>query len=68
MLAFQVGDEHRRRTELFGTPVSLSWYRQQPDEVVALLQEAGFVSWATAVREPGEGEGAPRAYVIARKS
>ncbi|HET6738599.1 MAG TPA: methyltransferase domain-containing protein [Kribbella sp.] len=68
MLAFQVGDEHRRRTELFGTPVSLSWYRQQPDEVIALLQEAGFESWATAVREPGEGEGAPRAYVIARKS
>ncbi|MFG1906780.1 methyltransferase domain-containing protein [Kribbella sp. NPDC048928] len=68
MLAFQVGDEHRRRTELFGTPVSLSWYRQQPDEVIALLREAGFASWATAVREPGEGDGAPRAYVIARKS
>lgn len=68
MLAFQVGDVRTRRTELFGTAIALDWYRQQPGEVVELLHAAGFTSWSTTVREAGEGEGAPRAYVIARRS
>jgi ubiquinone/menaquinone biosynthesis C-methylase UbiE len=66
MLAFQVGTERSHRTELFGTPIALDWYRQQPDDVAALLQAAGFTSWSTTVRQPGNGEAAARAYLIAR--
>ncbi|GAA1575301.1 MULTISPECIES: class I SAM-dependent methyltransferase [Kribbella] len=67
MLAFQVGSECSRRTELYGTPISLEWYRQQPGEIVELLDAAGFDTWSTTIREPGEGETTRRAYVIARK-
>ncbi|HZX01717.1 class I SAM-dependent methyltransferase [Kribbella sp.] len=68
MLAFQVGSERSRRTELYGTPIELEWYRQQPDEISGLLHAAGFSTWSTTVREPGEGETTQRAYVIARKN
>ncbi|MFD7153592.1 class I SAM-dependent methyltransferase [Kribbella sp. NPDC059898] len=67
MLAFQVGSESSRRTELYGTPISLEWYRQQPDEIVELLHAAGFRTWSTTIREPGEGETTRRAYVIAHR-
>jgi hypothetical protein len=37
MLTFQIGDERSQYTELFGTPISLDVYRQQPNEVATLL-------------------------------
>lgn len=68
MLAFQVGSERNRRTELFGTPIDLEWYRQQPAEVTELLREAGFTTWATTTREPTTDEKSPRGYLIAHKT
>jgi ubiquinone/menaquinone biosynthesis C-methylase UbiE len=68
MLVFQIGDEHNHRTELFGTPISIDWYRQQPDEVADLIREAGFDLWMTAVREREDTESPPRGYLLAHKS
>jgi SAM-dependent methyltransferase len=67
MLAFQVGDDQGRRDEAFGKPVSLDWYRHQPDEVTALLRDAGFDTWATAVKAREGEEKTPQAIMIARK-
>ena len=66
MLVFQVGDEHRRRDEVDGLPVSLDWYRQQPDEVAGLLAEAGFDTRVQAVRAPELSvEKVPQGYLLA---
>jgi trans-aconitate methyltransferase len=49
------------------TPVSLDWYRQQPDEVADLLREAGFELSLTAVREREGTEKTTQGYLMARK-
>jgi ubiquinone/menaquinone biosynthesis C-methylase UbiE len=67
MLVFQVGDDQGHRTEFSGTPVSLTWYRQQPDEVADLLRAASFEPWMTAVRERADWEKTAQGYLIARK-
>ncbi|MDB1086781.1 class I SAM-dependent methyltransferase [Streptomyces sp. ACA25] len=67
MLVFQVGDERGHRTEAFGKPVCLDWYRQRPGEVAELLRDAGFDVWAEILRQPGAGEKVPQGYVLARK-
>jgi ubiquinone/menaquinone biosynthesis C-methylase UbiE len=67
MLAFQIGDEHNHRTEFLGTPISVDSYRQQPDEVAALLHDAGFEPWATATREREGAETTTHGYLLARK-
>jgi SAM-dependent methyltransferase len=67
LLAFQVGDERGHRTDFRGTSISLDWYRLRPDDVVALLREAGFELWSTAVREPQGGERVAQCYLLARK-
>jgi ubiquinone/menaquinone biosynthesis C-methylase UbiE len=67
MLAFQVGDDRGRRDEAFGKPVSLDWYRQQPDDVAQLLRDAGFDTWATVVKEREGEEKTPQGIMIARK-
>jgi hypothetical protein len=68
MLVFQVGDEQGHRTDFHGTPVSVDWYRQQPDDLAKLLREAGFEPWTTAVRAPGGSEKTTQGYILARKS
>lgn len=68
MLVFQVGDEQGYRTNFHGTPVSVNWYRQQPDDLTDLLRETGFKPWTTTVREPGGSELAAQSYILARKS
>jgi hypothetical protein len=55
------------RDEFFGTPVSLDWYRQQPDEVADLLREAGFELSMTAVREREGTEKTAQGCLLARK-
>jgi ubiquinone/menaquinone biosynthesis C-methylase UbiE len=67
MLVFQIGDDQGHRTEFSGTPISLTFYRQQPDEVADLLREAGFEPWMTAVRERADWEKTTQGYLIARK-
>jgi SAM-dependent methyltransferase len=68
MLVFQIGDEQGHRTEFFGTPVSVDWYRQRPDDIADLLRETGFEMWTTAVREPASDEKTAQGYVLARKT
>jgi SAM-dependent methyltransferase len=67
MLVFQIGDEQGHRTDFRGTPVSMDWYRQRPDDLANLLRETGFELWATAVREPENNERTAQGYILARK-
>jgi SAM-dependent methyltransferase len=67
LLVFQIGDECAHRDDAFGKPSSLDFYRQQPDEVVELLREAGFERWATVVREPEEADRPRVGFVVVRK-
>ncbi|TCC57112.1 class I SAM-dependent methyltransferase [Kribbella pittospori] len=67
MLAFQIGTEHNHRTEFLSTPISITWYRQQPTDLATLLQAAGFTPWTTTIREPQDTETTPHGYLIARK-
>ncbi|WP_027343564.1 class I SAM-dependent methyltransferase [Hamadaea tsunoensis] len=65
MLIFQVGDEVSRRTEAFGMPIAIDWYRQQPADLAELLRSAGFELSFQGVRAPENGEKTPHGYLIA---
>lgn len=69
LLAFQVGDGVRRRTEPYGHVVSapLESYRLRPEGVAEDLARAGLTVSATLVREPLPGEHGPQAYLLARR-
>ena len=67
MLIFQVGDDRGRREEFQGHRIAIDWYRQQPDDVAALLRDAGFKMWARTVRESEGAEKVPQGYLIAVK-
>jgi SAM-dependent methyltransferase len=68
MLSFGIGDERRHFDEVDGVVISLDWYRQQPDEVCALLAAAGFEVRTRAVDEPEPGSTkVPHGYVLACK-
>jgi SAM-dependent methyltransferase len=67
MLAFQIGDERRHRDEVFGQPVDLDWYRQQPDDVARLLGEAGFHLQSVTVSEPEGRDSAQQGFLLAKK-
>ena len=67
MLTFQIGDERSQYSEFLGTSVSLDFYRQQPNEVVELLREAGFQLSMTAIREREGTEKTTQGYLLARK-
>lgn len=69
LVAFQVGDEPLHLAEPFGRPVSLDFRRRRPDQIAALLTQAGLVVRSRLVREADDevAETAPQAYLIARK-
>lgn len=67
LLAFQVGADRGHRDEAFGKPICLDWYRQQPDELAALLTAAGFEPTTTVVRQAEGIEKTPQAIMLARK-
>lgn len=70
LLAFQVGDEPRILTDVFGHDVHLTFIRRQPRWVEDQLSRAGFGVYAELVRQPDDGDGfesTPQAYLIARK-
>jgi SAM-dependent methyltransferase len=70
LLAFQVGDEVRHRSEAFGHAVSMDWHRQRPERLEKLLAEAGFETLVRLVRDPraeAEHESTPQGYLVARK-
>ncbi|MFJ9813817.1 class I SAM-dependent DNA methyltransferase [Streptomyces sp. NPDC101151] len=69
LLGFQSGTEPGRLhlSERFGHEIDLDYYWRTPDQVTALLTEAGLEPTATVVREPQEEETRPRAFLLARK-
>ncbi|MFJ3810190.1 class I SAM-dependent DNA methyltransferase [Streptomyces sp. NPDC090073] len=69
LLAFQSGTEAGRLhlTERFGHEIALDYYWRTPEQVTALLTEAGLEPVATVRREPADEEKRPRAFLLARK-
>ncbi|MGW0865386.1 class I SAM-dependent methyltransferase [Streptomyces sp. NPDC002611] len=70
LLGFQAGDEPRRRyEEAFGHKVALDFRRRRPEQMITLLEAAGFTLRSRTVREADEelGEPVPQACLVARK-
>ncbi|AXK34137.1 class I SAM-dependent methyltransferase [Streptomyces armeniacus] len=71
LLAFQVGDEPLRLTEAYGRPIALDFHRRRPEQIAALLDDAGLPVRARLLREADdEGdftERTPQAFLLARK-
>jgi SAM-dependent methyltransferase len=68
LLAFQVGDEVVRLRHAYGHDIELDTYRQSPERIRGLLQEAGFAEFARLEREPVAPEKSRQAYVLAARS
>lgn len=68
LLAFQVGDERVLIEHGYGHDVRLHAYRLAPERIESLLDDAGFSVQARLVRQPGEREKTPQAYLLASKS
>jgi SAM-dependent methyltransferase len=69
LLAFQCGDVPSRLEHPFGHPVTLDFERRRPEDMAALLAQAGFEPHSRTVRERDEtlGEKTPQAVLIAVK-
>ena len=67
MLVFQVGTDRRHYEQVDGIPIDLDFYRQQPEDLKALLAAAGFVLRVSVVREPDADELTPQGYILAQK-
>jgi hypothetical protein len=68
MVTFQVGDDRRRYDTVDGLTISLDFYRQQPEQVAELLDEAGFDVRVRAVRASDfASEPTPQGYLLARR-
>jgi len=67
LLAFQVGRERVHLEHAYGHDVSYDVYRLWPDDVVGLLDDAGFEVTARLVREPVDPERQRQAYLLARR-
>lgn len=66
VVAFQVGDEPVELREAYGHEVQLVVHRRRPEQVAALLTDAGFRVHTQVVREPEGWEKSPQAYLLAR--
>lgn len=69
LVGFQAGDKHRHHDRPWGRPVSLTFQRRRPEDMIRLLEDAGFTLLSQTVREPEESldETSPQAFLIARK-
>jgi SAM-dependent methyltransferase len=69
LIAFHVGDEIVRPTDLWGIPVALDWVFFRTADVTAGLAAAGLTVDEVIEREPYEGVEHPsrRAYVFATR-
>ncbi|WP_433211581.1 class I SAM-dependent DNA methyltransferase [Dactylosporangium sp. CS-047395] len=65
MLVYQVGSDFKHRSSHDGLELDATWYRQQPDELVGLLDAAGFDVHHEEVRPPREGELTPQGHLLA---
>jgi SAM-dependent methyltransferase len=70
LLTFHIGDEVKHLDEWWEKPVNLDFAFYQPAEMEAWLQEAGFASEETLLREPNPAVevATRRAYMLAMKS
>jgi SAM-dependent methyltransferase len=72
LLGFQAGDESEHETEGLGHQISLDFHLRQPDQVAALLGQAGLVVCARMLREPDDIAAFPeedqQAFVLARRA
>ncbi len=70
LVAFQAGGgEGVHRADAYGSGISMTSYRHDPEHVARSLVEAGLAVHARAVREPELGhESTPQAFVVARRS
>ena len=66
LLAFQVGGACVHLEHAYGHPISLDAYRMQPDTIVALLEQAGFVVHVNARCAAEPREKTEQAYLLAR--
>jgi SAM-dependent methyltransferase len=71
LLGFQAGDGPLHLTEALGRPISLDFHHRQPDQVAALLGQAGLDVCARVLREPDNNPEFPerhqQAFVLARR-
>jgi ubiquinone/menaquinone biosynthesis C-methylase UbiE len=71
LLGFQVGAETLHHDTARGRPISLDVHHRQPDDVAAILAEAGLLTRAKLRRERDEDgefpERTPQGFVLARK-
>lgn len=67
LMAFQVGAQPLHLAEGLGHPVDLTFHRHTPQEIAALLAEAGIPVEATLERAADPEERTPHAHILARK-
>lgn len=67
LLAFQVGDEKLHLDHGYGHAVSIDVWRRRPEQIVGLLEAAGFAHYSSSIREPVGTEKTPQALVLARR-
>jgi hypothetical protein len=70
LLAFHVGDDIIRPSELWGTKVTMDFFLFQTSAIQRCLEAAGFVTEEILEREPYSPEveyQSRRAYIFARK-
>lgn len=69
LLAFQVGEsDHVHREEAYGHAVPIDNYRHSVEHVAGLLEEAGLMVHARALREPIRGfEKTRQGYLLAQR-
>lgn len=68
LMVFQVGDDRLHLDDVYGTPVDLVWYRQQPDELAELVTAAGFEVRAQLTRRADRRESRPQGHLIAERA
>lgn len=66
LLGFQVGDEVKRYTEVFGRPVRLDFHRLSPDRLTSQLHAASFTLEARMDRAAAGNESTPQCFLLAR--
>ncbi|NUR93477.1 MAG: methyltransferase domain-containing protein [Nonomuraea sp.] len=64
-VAFQTGTEAKHYEEGFGARLDLTFYRNDPDEIAALLTKAGLDVRSTTVRQAERDEPTGQAYLMA---
>jgi SAM-dependent methyltransferase len=68
MLSFQIGDDRRHHDRVDDLTISLDFHRQRPEDLVALLEGAGFEVRMQAMRAPDGNEPTPQGYLLARRT